>query len=35
VQDVESLQKKVGQLSLEIDFLELGLELVAEPKKGK
>ena len=34
VQDVESLQKKVGQLSLEIDFLEPGLALVAKPKKG-
>jgi transposase-like protein len=34
-ENVADLQKKVGKLSMEIDFLERGLALVAEPKKGK
>lgn len=34
-EDVASLQKKIGQLSMEIDFLERGLGLVGGPKKEK
>ena len=34
-EDVASLQKKIGQLTMENDFLARGLGLVVEPKKGK